>query len=136
MALPETSNLLTEGSTELLSDSFCGGSQNAFCGRKVSRCDCISIQTVYTVAAVLGVALLLIGLIGLAGHCAPPTSPGLASPLLQKLNAGLTFVATKLGTDPLILVAFPTAFGAALTLTGVVGFALHKRAQTLAAPTV
>lgn len=115
-----TSKILPGMDTELL-DTFPGNSESTFCGRQVTLCDCISTKTVYTVAAVMGIALLVMGIVGLIGYCAPTTAAGTGSPIFQKLNAAVTFVSTRLGTDPLILVAFPTAFGIALSITGIVG---------------
>lgn len=108
------------GSTPLLKESDIS-SNSTFCGRKVSLCDCTSIKTVYTTAAVAGLVLLVIGIVALIGHLAPTTAGGTGSPILQKLNAAVTFVSNQLGTDPLILVTFPTAFGFGLGITGIVG---------------
>ncbi len=104
-------------------------SEGTFCGRKASLCNCISTETVYTVASVIGLALLIIGIVGLIGHCAPTTAAGTGSPLLQKLNAAVTFVSMQIGTDPLILVSFPTAFGIALSVTGVVSILQNQHTQ-------
>ena len=104
-------------------------SESTFCGREVSLFDCISIKTVYTVTTIIGIALLIIGIVGLIGHCAPTTAAGTGSPIFQKLNAAVCFVSTRLGTDPLILVAFPTAFGIALSVTGCVGIIQTHRQQ-------
>lgn len=99
----------------------------SYCGRTFCRCDCISPKTLFTISAIVGVVLLLIGALALLGYSAPTVGGGVLSPMLQKLNTALSFLATHLGTDPLILAAFPTAFGVALSFTGCVGLAINKK---------
>lgn len=115
--------ITTEKMQTAPNNSLSDKSERTFCGREVSRFDCISAKTVYTVSAVIGLALLVIGIVGLIGHCAPTTSAGSGSPIFQKLNAAVIFVSKHMGTDPLILVVFPTAFGIAFSVTGFVGIA-------------
>lgn len=121
-----TEDLIAGPTTELLGDFF-ENSETTFCGREVSLCNCISSKTLHTATIVIGIVLLILGIVGLIGHCAPTTSAGIGSPLIQKLNAAVNFVSTRLGTDPLILISFPTAFGIALSVTGIVGIVQNSR---------
>ncbi len=84
---------------------------SSFCGRKVERCDCISSKTLYIIALVVGLVLLVAGILALVGHCLPD-SP---------LGAILSRVATQTGTNPLLLVSFSLSLGAALTFAGAFG---------------
>jgi len=72
----------------------------------------------------MGALLLILGSLALAGHCAPSIN---SSPILNHLNQGLNFVAEQLGTDPLILVAFPLAIGGALLFTGIAGLVAERK---------
>jgi hypothetical protein len=98
---PNTKNTVTEGGPTT---------------EKGKRCDCISVNTVYKMAIVVGTILLVIGILALAGHHAPSPLAD-ASPILSHLNKALDFVAKQLGTDPLVLVTFPLAIGGTLILS-------------------
>jgi len=92
------------------------------CGRKVSRCDCLSKKIFFVIATVVGSILLILGLLALIGYCAPASGGGI---ILQKLNAAATFVAAKLGSDLFTLSLFTVAIGFGFTLSGSVGLGLE-----------
>lgn len=80
-------------------------------------CNWTCQKTLFTVALVIGVILLLFGALALAGHFAPLEGTG----ALQQFQSALNFVAESMGTDPFLLAIFTASFGAAFTFVGTVG---------------
>ena len=96
--------------------------ESTCCGRKFTRCSCINPKTLFTICLIVGSILLLAGILALAGYCAPQAAAGAG----QTLKSALTFVSTKMGTDPFLLACFTAAFGTAFTLTGAIGLGITK----------
>jgi hypothetical protein len=105
-----------------LDDDLAVNDEGLLQGRNV--CACSASKIIFTIAIVAGLILLLLGWLAFVGYSAEPSSD-----ILQKLHASLIDVSTYLGTDPLIVCSFPTAFGLAFVVTGSIELLIQPPAK-------
>lgn len=104
---------------------------NASCwGRTFSCGGCISKNAVFVIATVIGLAILILGLLALAGCFAPQTGAGMGQ-MLQQIKEATTYLATQLGTKAHVIAILGTSVGLAFTFSGVVGSAVEKCRRTI-----
>lgn len=105
------------------------GESTSCWGRSFSCGGCISKNAVFVIATVTGLAILILGLLALAGCFAPQTA-GMGQ-MLQQIKEATIYLATQLGTKAHVIAILGTSVGLALTFSGLVGSAVEKCKRTI-----
>lgn len=90
------------------------------CGRKVSSYLCLSQKKLFTIVAIVGTLILILGILSLTSYYAPTQANSGPLFFLKRINEIGNVVASKLNSDLLTVSILTTSIGATLAISGFI----------------